>query len=120
MVFQKEAGPIKTDRTKNGGFKRNRTKNGIGLIEYVRKGLSHKTIKIFQTKESESIFSEITIKNIKWLVVSIYRPRNDSNMNTLFEDMTTSPDMALKRYENCIIMGYFNIDMDKPDSLPYA
>ena len=87
-----------------------------GLIEYVRKGLPHKTMKIFQTKESESIFSEITIKNIKWLVVSIYRPPNDSNMNMFFEEMSPSLDMALKKYENCINMGDFNIDMDKPDS----
>ena len=28
--------------------------------------------------------------------------------------------MALKKYENCIIMGDFNIDMDKPDSLVCA
>ena len=42
--------------------RRDRTINGGGLIKYVRKGLSHKTMKIFQTKESESIFSEITIK----------------------------------------------------------
>ena len=96
--------------------RRNRTKNEGGLIEYVGKGLSHKTMKIFQTQESESMFSEITIKNIKWLVLSIYRPRNDSNMNKVFEEMTTSLDMAFKKYENCIIMGNFNIDMNKPDS----
>ena len=93
-----------------------RTKNGGGLIEYVRKGLPHQTMKIFQTKESESIFSEITVKNIKWFVVGIYRLPNDSNMNKFFEEMTTSLDMALQKYGNCIIMGDFNIDMDKSDS----
>ena len=73
-------------------------------------------MKIFQFKKSESIFSEITIKNIKRLVVSIYRPPNDSNMIKFFKEMTTSLDMALKEYKNCIIMGDFNIDRDKPDS----
>ena len=90
------------------------------MIEYVRKGLSHKIMKIFQTKESESVFCEITIKSIQWLVVSVYGPLDDSNMNKFFEEMTTSLDMALKKYENCIIMGNFNIDMDKPDSPAYA
>ena len=61
-----------------------RTKNRGGLIEYVRKGLPHQTMKIFQTKESESLFSKITIKNIKRLLVSTYRPPNDSNMNKFF------------------------------------
>ena len=37
--------------------RRDRTKYGGGLIEYVRKRVSQKTMKIFQTKESESIFS---------------------------------------------------------------
>ena len=41
-------------------------------------------------------------------------------MNKFFEEMTTSLDMALKKYENCIIMEDFYIDMDKPDSPGYA
>ena len=49
-------------------------------------------------------------------MVSIYRPPIDSNINMLFEEMSPSLDMALKKYENCINMGDFNIDMDKPDS----
>ena len=69
--------------------RRDRTKTyGGGSIDYVRKGL-HKTMKIFQTKESETVFSKITIRNIKWLAVSIYRPPNDSNKNKFFEEMTT-------------------------------
>ena len=101
------------------------------MIEYVGKGLSDKTVKVFHTKESESIYSEITIKNIKWLVVSIYRPQNHSNMKAFFEKMTTCFDMALKKYENCfdialkkyencIIVRDFKVDMDKPDSPAYA
>ena len=34
--------------------------------------------------------------------------------------MTTSLDMALKKYETCNIAGDFRIDVDKPDSLAYA
>ena len=82
--------------------------------------LIRKTVKVFQTKESESIYSEITIKSIKWLVVSIYRPQNHSNMKAFFEKMTTCFDMALKKYENCIIMRDFKVDMDNPDSPAYA
>ena len=78
--------------------RKDKTKKGDGMIECVRKGLPHKTIKIFKTKESESIFSEITIKNIKWLAVSIYRPPDESNINKLFEERTTSLDMTLKKH----------------------
>ena len=96
------------------------TKNERGLTEYVRKTLFHKTMENFQTKESDSIFSKITIKNIKWLVVSIYRPPNDSNMNKFFEEMTNFFGIALERYKNYLIMGDLNIDMDKHDSPAYA
>ena len=97
------------------------------MIEYVRKELPHKTTKIFQTKESELVFSKITIINIKWLVVSIYRPPNDSNINKSFAEWGKirtrknavfghfSRSDALKNYEICIIMGDFNFDMDNPD-----
>ena len=34
--------------------------------------------------------------------------------------MTTSLGLVLKQHENWIIMGDFNIDMDKPDSRAYA
>ena len=96
--------------------RRDRTKNGGGLIEFVRKGLTHKPMKAFPTK-SESIFSGITIKNIKWLIVSIYRPPKDSNIKTFFEEMSVSLDKALQKYEKLTVMGDFNIDLDKPDSL---
>ena len=77
-------------------------------------------MEIFQTKESEPILSEITIKNIKWLVFIIYRTPNDSNVNKFFEEMTISLDMVFKKYKNCIIMGDFNIHMDKPYLPAYA
>ena len=37
-----------------------------------------------------------------------------------FEEMVIFIDIALKKYENCIIIGDFNIDMDNLDSLAYA
>ena len=44
---------------------------------------------------------------MKWLV-SVYSLPNDSNMNKFFEKMTTSLDMALKKYETCNIAGRFS------------
>ena len=41
-------------------------------------------------------------------------------MNKFFEEMTTSLDMTPKKYENCIIKGDFNTDMDERDSPAYA
>ena len=49
-----------------------RNKNGGGLIEFVKKGLICKKLKIFEPKESECICSEITVSKKEWLCFSIY------------------------------------------------
>lgn len=51
---------------------------------------------------------------MKRVAVSIYSPPNDSNMKIFFEKV------VLKKYENCIIMGDFNVDTNKPDSQAFA
>ena len=53
---------------------------------------------------------------MKWLMVSIFRLPNDSNMDKFFEEMTFSLGITLKKQDNCIIAGDFNIYMDEPDS----
>ena len=60
--------------------RRYRHKNGGGLIEFVKKGLICKRLKIFKTNASECICSEITISKRKWLCFSIYRPPPNENL----------------------------------------
>ena len=47
--------------------RRDRDKNGGGLIEFVKKGLICKKLKIFEPRKSECICSEITVSKKKWL-----------------------------------------------------
>ena len=54
--------------------RRDRDKNRVGLIEYVKKGLICKRLKNFEPRKSECICSEITVSKKKWLCFSIYRP----------------------------------------------
>ena len=53
---------------------------------------------------------------MKWLMVSIFRLASDLNMDKCFEKMTFSLGITLKKQDNCIIVGDFNIYMDEPDS----
>ena len=62
--------------------------------------------------------SELSFTNKKWICFSIYRPPEPSNLSTFFEELTTSPSKAIRKYENLLIMGDFNIDM-KSKSLGY-
>ena len=44
-----------------------RDKNGGGLIEFVKKGLICKKLKIFEPRKSECICFDITVSKQKWL-----------------------------------------------------
>ena len=82
---------------------RARDKHGDGLIEFVKR------LTEYETKQSESICSELTIANRKWICLNIYRPPNPNNMNTFFHEITASLSKAAVKYDNIIIMGDFNI-----------
>ena len=57
----------------------------------------------------EIISSEVTIRNKKWAVFSVYRPPN-SNVKVFIETLETCLNKALSRYDNLLIMGDLNID----------
>ena len=79
--------------------RRDRHKNGGGLIEFVKKGLICKRLKNFETSASECIWSEITVSKRKWLCFSIYRPPFNENLDIFFEELTNSLSKASESYE---------------------
>ena len=60
---------------------------------------------------SEIIFSELTIKNKKWIVFSVYKLPKEANLITFFQDLTFLLNKHLGTYDNVVIMGDFNIDV---------
>ena len=86
------------------------------LIEYVRKGLICKSIPNLKCKNSEVICSELTVRNKRWIIFSLCRPSNPSNLHEFFNELETSLDQALKIYDNVIVMGDINIDLHDPNS----
>ena len=91
--------------------RRDRDKHGGGLIEFVKNGFISKRLKEYGTKQSESICSEFTIANRKWICLNIYRLPNPNNMNNFFDEITACLSKAAVKYENIIIMGDVNIDI---------
>ena len=65
-------------------------KNGGGLIEYVRTGVTCKILKHSETVMAESICSELTIAKNKWFCVGIYRPPSYNTLDTFFNEITIS------------------------------
>ena len=86
-------------------------REGGALIEFVKKGLMCKKLKIFEPRKSECICSEITMSKKKWLCFSIYRPSSHDNLELFFDKLTRSLSKASESYENFIVIGGFNIDV---------
>ena len=97
--------------------RRDRDKNGGGLIEFVRKGFITKRLKDYETQICETICSEFTISKRKWICFSVYRPPSYNNLIIFFEELTKSVCKALNRYDNIIVMGDFIIDINKDDAI---
>ena len=53
--------------------RRDRDKQGSGLIQFVRKGFITKRMKEYETKLSEIICTEFTVFKKKWFCLSVYR-----------------------------------------------
>ena len=87
--------------------RRDRDKNRVGLIEYVKKGLICKRLKNFEPRKSECICSEITVSKKKWLCFSIYRPPSYDYLELFFDELTSSLNKAGESYENFIYYGEF-------------
>ena len=75
-------------------------RGGGGLIEFVRKSLN-----------IEIIFSEVTISNKNWIIISIYIPPHYSNLLAFFKEPGKYLNQACENYDNIIIRGDFNIDI---------
>ena len=97
--------------------RRDRDKNGGGLIEIVRKGFITKRLKDYETQICETICSEFTVSKKKWICFSVYRPPSYNNLIIFFEELTKSVCKSLNTYDNIIVMGDFNIDINKNEAI---
>jgi exonuclease III len=89
-----------------------RSAHGGGLIEYIRSGIVRKRLKNFELKSFESICSEISVKNVRWFLLSVYRSPKYNNIKNFFSELTSTLNLAATRYDNIVIMGDINIDVD--------
>ena len=92
-------------------FRKDRTTHGGGLIVYVRNGIPVRRVKTFEPPNQEIIRLEITINKRKWLIYSFYRSESFSDLTTFLEELKTSIDKAINKYENIILMDDINVDM---------
>ena len=70
-------------------------------------------------KNFESISSEITVKNVKWFILSVYRSPNQNNIKDFFFELNQLLNLVTSRYENIVVMGDMNIDIEDSNAIGY-
>ena len=102
-------------------FRRDRAKSsrpiesaGGGKIVYVRLGLIVKRLEKYETLTAETICLELTLSNKKWFIIFAYRPESICR-TTFFTEISNLLDLVMNKYDNVILAGDLNIDMDIPE-----
>ena len=86
-------------------FRKDRNKHGVGKIVYVRNEVIAKMIKQFEEGFGETICLEFTLSKKKWCVLFVYRPPQNNNKASFFNEISITLNQITNKYENFIIMG---------------
>ena len=90
-------------------FRRDRNKNGGGLLAYIKKGTPVKRIKNYEHEEIETLAIELKIGSQKWCIVSVYRSEQTS-VDHFLSTFSLCLDKIYDKYQNVIVIGDININ----------
>ncbi len=94
--------PCRYDRNRNGG----------GMLIYVRERAPVKELTPLKTpKDIECGIIEIDLKKQKWLLITKYRPPSQAQQY-FFDEIGKLLDHYCPHYENLILIGDFNCEVD--------
>ena len=96
-------------------YRKDRNKNGGGLMLYVNEGIPGKLINLHKFKEGyDIIVFEFSISNKKWLLLRNYEP---PSQNELFfiNEIRLSLNLFSSSYENLLLLGDFNLSAENPN-----
>ena len=92
-------------------FRKDRNKNGGGLLTYAREGIHIKELKNYKfPNDIEICATEIKLRTKKWLLLSIYRPPTQCP-SYFFEEIEKGINFFSNKFENRIVMGDFNCEV---------
>ena len=87
---------------------------GGGKLVYIKEGFICKRISEFETKTSETICIELSLRNKKWFIMFGYRPESIKR-EIFFEEVNLTLSKAINKYENILFIGDLNIDLNIPN-----
>ena len=99
--------PYRLDRNAEGGGG-----GGGGVIIYIRSDIPCKLLTTQLPNHIEGLFIELRLRNNKWLLFGGYNPKKE-NIVKFFHDISKPLDTLVGNYENLLIMGDFNSQMEE-------
>ena len=93
-------------------FRLERNQNGGGILVFVREDIPVKFLSS-EEKPIEAFFFGLNFHKKKWLVCCSFNP-NKSNISRHLETLRKSLDLYSAHYENTILIGDFNVNIDDP------
>ena len=95
-------------------YRRDRNRNGGGIIVYVREDIPSKVLKKHSFPDDiEGIFIEINLRKQKWLLFGTYHPPSQNN-EYYFNAVCRSLDIYNSIYSKFLLTGDFNVEVSAP------
>ena len=95
----------------NKPFRKDRNKNGGGILVFIRDDTPCKELHIIFFNEFEVLFIEINLSHSKWLFVACYHTPSQNND---FRKLSNQIDFYSKTYDNIFFAGDFNCQETEP------
>ena len=96
---------IRQDRKINGQY-------GGGVIVFIREDIPCKELQFPGNEEIEGLFFEINLRPTKWLLFTGYNPKKE-NIASFLKYLSQGIDKYLCNYDNILLIGDFNSEMDE-------
>ena len=94
-------------------YRKDRNKNGVEKLVFIREGFITKRLKAFKRDSSETIFLEVTISKKVWFITYVYQTPYNNKKNIFFSELSRTLSLATRKYEIIFIIGDLNIAKKK-------
>lgn len=90
--------------------------HGEGIAAYLRSDLPGSRVKSMDFDEIESLFIELKLNNVKWLIQGIYIDNRICQIkNSRLTFVRLQSDLITTKYDNLLLIGDLNYDLNKTE-----
>ena len=101
-------------------YRKDRTKNGGGLMTFIKNGIPCKRISKMEPPDLEIMCIEVDFGKRKWAIISVYRQAKKQTPNVFFEGLGTCVEKITNTYDNILILGDINVNTLNKESYGYT